>query len=82
MSVTVLPSVEGDALQLDDTPHRTYLLPPCDAATPRAWYCLSCRILLANQGQKEIHCESGVHVLAIECRRHGWEATGIMEPVS
>lgn len=36
--------------------------------------CIPCNQLLANEGQLEMHTESGgTHVIARYCVKHGWE---------
>lgn len=40
----------------------------------RAWLCLSCSQLLANDAQREFHTETGAHMLARVCLTHGAEA--------
>lgn len=45
----------------------------CGAPAP-SLFCIPCHQPLANQGQLEMHIESGTHRLAARCAVHGWEA--------
>jgi hypothetical protein len=61
----------GDLLEIDGD---TYILwSSCGDKAP-GLACVTCSLRLANQGQLEMHIETGTHVVAAWCPRHGWEA--------
>lgn len=55
------------------------VLERCRSRAGRAWLCLSCGQYLVNETQREFHCETGAHVLARVCMKHGAEAPGRRE---
>ena len=55
------------------------VLERCRARAGRAWLCLSCGQYLVNETQLDFHCETGAHVLARVCMKHGAEAPGRRE---
>jgi hypothetical protein len=72
----VIPAVVGELVNLPGL-ERAYTAERCTLEDdPRAHYaCLSCRQLLGNATQLAFHLEAGAaHVVARECREHGWEA--------
>lgn len=66
----ILDAVLGDPVYVDGK--RRVVQASCGAACTKL-YCLTCRTLLANAPQAELHAESGVHVLASLCDLHGPE---------
>lgn len=60
----------GELLVIDGAPF--VLWSACDAPAPT--HCLTCLQPLANQGQLEMHIETGTHRFAARCAVHGWEA--------
>lgn len=72
LSPAVTFATAGELLTLDG---ETFVLwSACGAAAPTL-ACLTCRQRLANQGQLEMHTETGcAHRIAAWCQRHGWEA--------
>lgn len=55
------------------------VLPRCREHAGRAWLCISCGQYLVNEAQRDFHCETGAHVLARVCMKHGAEAPGRKE---
>jgi len=37
------------------------------------WVCISCKKVLRNNFDKEVHTETGIHILAWNCHIHGLE---------
>lgn len=46
---------------------------PCERAATKL-FCVTCDRLLANQGQLEMHIDTGAHQIVAWCAVHGWEA--------
>lgn len=73
---TIIPAVDGDYLtstELRDRHRVEHVRADCGSAAA-AFFCLSCRLPLANGYQLELHTSTGRHVIAKLCAGHGAEA--------
>lgn len=67
----IVPARAGELLVLE---RDSFILwSSCGGPAP-GLACVTCQRRLANKGQLEMHIESGTHVIAAWCPRHGWEA--------
>jgi hypothetical protein len=71
---SILPAVVGDLVNLPGFDRAYVASQWCASTRPTSYACLTCRQLLANGYQLSVHTETGTHVIARQCRDHGWEA--------
>lgn len=81
---TIIPAIAGDYLTSSDLRaehHTEHVRADCGSRVV-AFYCLSCRVRLANPYQLELHTEQGQHVVAKLCNGalHGAEALTVPVP--
>jgi hypothetical protein len=71
----IAPAIIGDRATLYGA-DRSWLAPRCGETATAMLGCLSCRQPLASLTQLLLHLECApdqTHVIARECREHGWE---------